>query len=90
MRRLSPVKVQDAIEMLAEHAIESNLAPVEISEQIEKRYMEIVSDLEGGNCCAMSRRMGLHRNTIARRIQRLGIERKGYTVKHGNREASIA
>ena len=85
MRRLTAIKVQDAIESLAEHAIETNLAPEEISDQIEKRYLEIILDLEGGNQCATSRRIGIHRNTLSHRIERLGIERKGYTAKHGNR-----
>lgn len=85
MRTLSPIKVQDYIETLAEHAIDSGLSGDEIADQLRKRYLEIALDLEGGNQCATAKRLGLHRNTIARRIDTLGIGKKGYTLKHGKR-----
>ena len=80
-----PTQVKYLIESLAEHAIETGLTPKEIADHLEKRCLEIILDLEGGNQCATSHRIGIHRNTLARKIQRLGIERKGYTAKHGNR-----
>ena len=86
MRRLKPIQVADRIEALAEHAIETNLQPREIANQLIKRQIEIVLDLERGNRCAAARRMGAHRNTVSRWIREYGIElAKGYTAKHGNR-----
>ena len=79
MRRLTQIKVQDAIESLAEHAIDTGLTPKEIADHLEKRCLEIILDLEGGNQCATSRRLGVHRNTLSRRLKLLQIERKGYT-----------
>jgi len=83
LRRLTPIKLADAIESLAEHAIDTNLDPEEVTDQFTKRYLEILLDLEGGNQVHTSRRLGVHRNTLRRYMNRLQIERRGYTVKYG-------
>ena len=83
MRKLHPTAVR-VIEILAEHALEAGLTPAEISQHLEKRCLELLLEVEGGQCAA-ALKIGIHRNTIGRHIKRLGIERKGYTAKHGNR-----
>ena len=85
MRRLTQIRSQDAIESLAEHAIETGLTPKEIAEHLEKRCLEIILDLEGGTSVRRPIESGSIEIRSARKIQRLGIERKGYTAKHGNR-----
>lgn len=79
---LRQVQVNDMIERLAEHAIDSNLTDAEISGALRKRYLEIVLDLEGGNQCAAARRLRIHRNTLSRRLDEYGIA----ISKHGRRD----
>lgn len=73
MRRLSPIKLADMIESLAEHAIDTNLLPEEVADQFERRYLEIALDMEGTKC-AVSRRLRVHRNTLDRRLAKLGVK----------------
>lgn len=83
LRRLTPIKLADLIESLAEHAIDTGLKPQEVTDVFRKRYYEIILDLYGGNQSHASRAIGMHRNTIRTAMNRLRIERKGYTMKYG-------
>lgn len=83
LRKLTPIKLADAIESLAEHALGGGLEPGEVIDQFKKRYLEIALDMNGGNQKQTARILGLNRNTVRNLMNRLRIERKGYTVKYG-------
>lgn len=82
---LRKVQVDDFVERLAEHAIETGLEPHEVADQFTKRCLEIMLDLEGGNQMKTARRLGIHRNTLSRRMRQHGIAAKGYMTSRGSR-----
>ena len=83
LRILTPIKLADAIESLAEHALGGGLDPGEVIDQFKKRYLEIALDMNRGNQKMTAHALGLHRNTVRDMMNRFHIERKGYTAKYG-------
>lgn len=72
---LNKIQLEDMLERLADHAIEGHLQPDEICDELEKRIVQNLLDLHGGNQCHVAIRLRCHRNTLDRRMQALGIRR---------------
>jgi DNA-binding NtrC family response regulator len=83
--KLVPRDLQGAVDRLAEHALDSGMG-LEMLSRLEQRIIQVYLEYHGGNQCHTAAALGIHRNTILRRMDELGIP-----SRHGlPRERAVA
>jgi DNA-binding NtrC family response regulator len=66
--------------MSLDHMIVNGYSLTTIERQIRRRVIHRVLTEEGGHCGKAAQRLGIHRNTLTRKMQALGIG----TTRKGN------
>ncbi len=60
--------------LLIATARRSQITSHELLQEVERRYLTMVLTEVGGNQCQAAHDLGMHRNTLSRRIELLGID----------------
>jgi len=58
---------------LVEHLLEGNIFLEEAIEVLEKNMIQRAMERTGGNQCEASKRLGIHRNTLQRKLVAYGL-----------------
>ena len=69
---MKPIQVSDAMERLAEYALEHNLG-LQLLDGLEKAILSKYLEQHGGNQCKASQALGMHRNSLLRHMDLLRI-----------------
>jgi len=79
----------DLLDKLAEIAVTTlNKTPMQMLRLLEKRIIERALDIYDGNQCKTARFLGLHRNTLLRRMNQRGIRgRRGVDRRRNGERA---
>jgi DNA-binding NtrC family response regulator len=59
---------------LVQHLLNGNIFLVEAVEILERSMIDGALKLSGGNQSAASKRLGIHRNTLQRKMQEYGLD----------------
>jgi DNA-binding NtrC family response regulator len=65
--------MKERFEGLIEHLLSGNVALDEAIEILERSMIQRALEKSGGNQCAASKTLGIHRNTLQRKMQEYGI-----------------
>lgn len=87
MSKKTAIEINDMLDHVADWAVENNAVDAAI-QLLERKTLEGLLESEGGNQCKVARRLGIHRNTMSRRLKVYGIDPRdprSTTAKHGNR-----
>jgi DNA-binding NtrC family response regulator len=75
---VKPVQARDLIDRLADHVVLGALTIDEALGTLHKAIIERMLSETHGNQVRASSRLRVHRNTLARQIEQLGIEPKDF------------
>ncbi|MGQ9618554.1 MAG: helix-turn-helix domain-containing protein [Candidatus Aminicenantia bacterium] len=73
-KEFSDLSIREKMEIIAKEMIESNLYLKEALSEFEKIFIEIALKVHKGNRCRASKTLGIHRNTLAGKINSLKIK----------------
>lgn len=73
---LRPIQLDELLSRLADHALEENLHPEVLLAQVEKEIVRHALELEGDNQVKTARRLGMHRNTVRRKMLQFGLPQR--------------
>jgi len=65
--------MNENFEALVEHLLEGNIFLEEAIEVLEKSMIQRTLERTGGNQCEASKRLGIHRNTLLRKMVAYGL-----------------
>jgi DNA-binding protein Fis len=65
--------MKENVERLVEHLLEGNIFLEEAIEVLEKSMIQRAMERTGGNQCEASKRLGIHRNTLQRKLVAYGL-----------------
>ena len=65
--------MKERFEGLIERLLEANVFLPEAIEILERSMIQRALDANAGNQCAASKQLGIHRNTLQRKMQEYGI-----------------
>ena len=89
--------MKEKFDQLVEHLLKGNIFLPEAIEILEKSMIRRSLEESGGNQCAASKQLGIHRNTLQRKMHQFGLgnarpQRKpaGRAVKTKRRKRSAA
>ena len=68
--------MHEQFEHLVDHLIKGGFFLEEAVEILERKLIAGVLERTGGNCTAASKQLGIHRNTLQRKIADFKLERK--------------
>ena len=69
--------MKQSFEGLVDHLIESGFFLEEAVEMLERTFITRTLERTGGNCSAASKLLGIHRNTLKKKVMDFKLERKG-------------
>lgn len=69
--------MKEKFDALVEHLLKSNIFLPEAIEILEKSMIQRSLDGNGGNQCAASKELGIHRNTLQRKMIEYGVGKNG-------------
>ena len=83
--------MKHAFELLVDHLLEGGFFLQEAVEILERTMITRTLERMGGNCSAASKALGIHRNTLQKKIVEFKLERKApQRVKSALRRAKSA
>ena len=65
--------MKEKFEGLVDHLVSGNVFLPQAIEILERSMIEVAIEKCGGNQCAASKQLGIHRNTLQRKIVQYGI-----------------
>jgi DNA-binding protein Fis len=65
--------MKDNVERLVEHILDGNIFLEEAIEVLEKSMIQHAMERTGGNQCEASKLLGIHRNTLQRKLVAYGL-----------------
>ncbi len=65
--------MKERFDSLIEHLLEGNIFLQEAIEILERSMIARALEQSAGNQCAASKHLGIHRNTLQRKMQQFGI-----------------
>ncbi|MBZ5622462.1 MAG: hypothetical protein LAQ69_27570 [Acidobacteriia bacterium] len=65
--------MKEKFDLMVEHLLKSNIFLPEAIEILEKSMIQRSLELSGGNQCAASKQLGIHRNTLQRKMVEYGL-----------------
>lgn len=75
-KRQNDTSLRDVLECLAGELVAKGILWQEAFSEFEKLFILRALQLSGGSIGKAANRMGVHRNTLARKIREYGIDRK--------------
>ena len=72
-----PLRLKERLEILCTEMIEKGILYSEAVEQFEKCFIAEVMRRNGGNLIRTATRLGIHRNTLSKKVKLLGKNHKG-------------
>jgi len=69
--------VKDQLEALIGQMVERGILLEEALAEFERRFIKRVMDHVEGNQCRAARTLGIHRNTLGRKLEEYKLERNG-------------
>jgi len=81
--------MKQSFEGMVDHLIESGFFLEEAVEMLERTFITRTLERTGGNCSAASKLLGIHRNTLKKKLIGFKLERKApQKVKLSSRKAA--
>jgi Fis family transcriptional regulator len=65
--------MKERFDLLVEHLLKGNIFLPEAIEILEKSMIGLSLEQSGGNQCAASKQLGIHRNTLQRKMVQYGL-----------------
>jgi Fis family transcriptional regulator len=65
--------MKERFDLLVEHLLKGNIFLPEAIEILEKSMIRLSLEESGGNQCAASKQLGIHRNTLQRKMLEYGL-----------------
>jgi len=65
--------MKEKFDGLVEHLVGSNVFLEQATEILERGMIRLVLDRNGGNQCAAAKQLGIHRNTLQRKMVTYGL-----------------
>jgi DNA-binding NtrC family response regulator len=72
-----PLRLKERLEILCAEMIEKGILYSEAIEQFERCFIAEVMRRNGGNLVRTAARLGIHRNTLAKKVKLLGKNHTG-------------
>jgi DNA-binding protein Fis len=69
--------VKDQLEVLVGQMVERGILLEEALGEFERRFIKRVMDHVEGNQCRAARTLGIHRNTLGRKLEEYKLDRNG-------------
>ena len=69
--------MKDQLESLIGQMVERGILLEEATAEFEKRFIKRVMDHSGGNQSSAARVLGIHRNTLSRKLEEHELDRNG-------------
>jgi Fis family transcriptional regulator, factor for inversion stimulation protein len=66
--------MKERFDGLIDHLLESNIFLPQAIELLERSMIQRALEQSGGNQCAASKQLGIHRNTLQRKMQQYELE----------------
>jgi Fis family transcriptional regulator, factor for inversion stimulation protein len=66
--------MKERFDGLIDHLLESSIFLPQAIELLERSMIQRALEQSGGNQCAASKQLGIHRNTLQRKIQQFALE----------------
>jgi DNA-binding NtrC family response regulator len=82
--------MKQTFERLVDHLIEGGFFLEEAVEILERTFITRTLERTGGNCSAASKLLGIHRNTLQKKMLEFKLERKPPQKVKAARSASAA
>ncbi len=76
-KEFKDLSIREKMEIIAKEMIESNIYLREALSEFEKIFIEIALKIQKGNKFKASKMLGIHRNTLAGKMNSLKIKAKG-------------
>jgi len=70
--------VKDQLEVLIGQMVERGILLEEALGEFERRFIKRVMDHVEGNQCRAARTLGIHRNTLGRKLEEYKLDRNGH------------
>lgn len=70
--------MKDQLEVLIGQMVERGILLDEALGEFERRFIKRVMDHEEGNQCRAARTLGIHRNTLGRKLEEYKLDRNGH------------
>ena len=77
--------MKDQLEALVSQMVEQGIAFEDALTEFEKRFITRVLDKVSGNQSRAARELGIHRNTLSRKIQELNLDHRPRRRKRARR-----
>ena len=77
--------MKDQLEALINRMIENGIQYPEAVTEFEKRFIQRMLEKNNGNQSKTAQAMGIHRNTLSRKREELGLDRRPKRRKHPSR-----
>ena len=77
--------MKDQLEALVSQMVEQGIAFEDALTEFEKRFITRVLDKVSGNQSKAARELGIHRNTLSRKIQELNLDHRPRRRKRARR-----
>ena len=71
-----PLRLKERLEILCMEMIEKGILFSEATEQFEKCFIAEVMRRNEGNLIRTAANLGIHRNTLSKKVKRLGTKRR--------------
>lgn len=70
--------MKDQLEVLVGQMVERGILLEEALGEFERRFIKRVMDHVEGNQCRAARTLGIHRNTLGRKLEEYKLDRNGH------------
>ena len=77
--------MKDQLEALINRMIDTGIQFPEAISEFEKRFIERLLEKNNGNMSKTAEALGIHRNTLSRKREELGLDHHGKRRKHPSR-----
>lgn len=77
--------MKDQLEALISQMVEQGIAYEDALTEFEKRFIKRVLDKASGNQSKAARELGIHRNTLSRKIEELNLDHRPRRRKRARR-----
>lgn len=68
--------MKDQLETLVSQMVSRGILLEEALEEFEKKFIKAAMDGTGGNQCRAAKILGIHRNTLGRKIEKFHLDRQ--------------
>lgn len=68
--------MKDQLESLVSQMVSRGILLDEAVEEFEKKFIKAAMDGAGGNQCRAAKLLGIHRNTLSRKLEKFHLDRQ--------------